>query len=60
MDLVAFIVLALIIILVVATLVTCRPCVCINYMVSNYYIVAILLTVKNKGYSPEYEPLISV
>ena len=60
MDLIAFVVLALVIVLVVATLVACRPCVCINYMVSNYCIVAILLTFENKGYSPEYEPLINV
>jgi len=57
MVLVAFVVLVLVIVLVVAALVTHRPCVCIKYIVSNY--VAILLTFKNKGYSPKCEPLIS-
>ena len=55
--LVAFVILALIIVLVVAALVARRPCVCIKYMVSNN--VAILLTFKNKSYSPKCEPLIS-
>ena len=55
-GLVAFVVLALVIILVGAA--AHGPCVCMKYMVSTY-ILAILLTFKNNGYSPKYEPMIS-
>ena len=56
MGLVAFVILALIIVLVGAA--DCGPCVCIKYMVSTYILV-ILLTFENNGYSPKYEPMIS-